>query len=104
VSKHPIPDADVIASRELSVVDSGRKVLVQLGKPYPDSQDFLCPYRICYEDRVVGFDIPGVDAFQAIQLALHSLPTELRHNQKLPVGRIFQFEPGDDMGFPEVYK
>ena len=46
-------------------------------------------------------NIHGIDTFQALQLALNTLPIELRHNKKLPIGQMYQFELGDDMGFPE---
>jgi len=49
------------------------------------------------------FDSHGEDAFQSLQLALKIIPTFLRHTERLPLGRMYLYEKGDDMGFPEVY-
>lgn len=104
VEKSPISDGDVIAIRELIVVDSTDIVVVRLGKPYKVSEgEAICSYRITYRDVTYGCDIHGVDMFQALDLALKNLPTFLRHTPALPLGRMYAFEPGDDMGFPEVY-
>jgi hypothetical protein len=104
VEKPPIPNADVIASRELSVTDSVDKVVVQLGRPCKVSEgEAVCPLRITYRNKTSGVDVHGIDTFQALELALKILPTELRHASQLPVGNMYAFEQGDDMGFPEFY-
>jgi hypothetical protein len=101
VPSDPLHPSDVIASRELHVVGSDEKVLVEIGKPRRRDVDAQCSYRIHYRGQVFGIDVSGIDTFQALQLALRTLPVELRHHSLLPVGKIYQFEPGDDMGFSE---
>jgi hypothetical protein len=97
-----IPPDQVVASRELHVADSTDRVLVQIGKPRQVDVDAQCPYRFRYRNVTFGMDISGIDEFQALQLAMKLLPIELRHNTRLPIGKMYQFEPGDDMGFPEA--
>jgi uncharacterized protein DUF6968 len=74
-----------LASRTLRFqTNSGRPidVTVTVGRPVPDPdaryEDWLCPYQL----RGVGDGavraVFGVDAMQALILALHTLPTELR--------------------------
>jgi hypothetical protein len=101
VPSNPLSQDEVIASRELHVVGSEDKVLVEIGKPRKADVDAQCPYRIHYRDHIFGMDIFGIDEFQALQLAMKHLPIDLRHLPFLPVGKIYQFEPGDDMGFSE---
>ena len=102
MSNDPLHPDDVIASRKLHVVGSDEKVLVEIGKPRRRDVDAQCPYRIHYRGRVFGINVSGIDEVQALQLAMKTLPIELRHHPLLPVGKIYQFEPGDDMGFPEA--
>jgi hypothetical protein len=48
---------------------------------------------------VGGMDISGSDAFQALRLAMRTVPVELQHSSYLPVGQMYLFEVGDGMGF-----
>jgi Domain of unknown function (DUF6968) len=103
--KQSIASQDLIAIRELSVEGQEEKVVVQLGRPHVvNDGEAICPYRILYRDTVCGIDAHGVDTFQAMELALKMLPTDLRTAKCLPLGKMFAFDPGDDMGFPEFYK
>ena len=76
---------EVLASRTLRFqTTSGRpsEVTVTVGRPVLDPEapydDWLCPYQL----RGVGDEVVravfGVDAMQALILALHTLPWELR--------------------------
>jgi hypothetical protein len=100
VPAKPIPQNETIAERELRVANSTDTVLVQLGKPYYVSpNEAVCPYRFVYRDMVGGMDISGSDAFQALRLAMRTVPVELQHSSYLPVGQMYLFEVGDGMGF-----
>jgi hypothetical protein len=102
VARTPIPPQDVIATRELHVVDASETVRVEIGLPrYVGEAEAVCPYRFTWRDRVGGIDSHGADPVQALQLAMKMLPVELRHSEWLPVGRMYWLEPGDDMGFAE---
>jgi hypothetical protein len=58
-----------------------RDVFVKLGRPAPEPQSggraWVCPYQISgiERDRVMG--IFGVDAMQALLLAIHTIPIDL---------------------------
>ncbi|HJW39883.1 MAG TPA: hypothetical protein VJ476_01495 [Rhizomicrobium sp.] len=100
----PIPPQDVIASRELSILGDSETVLVELGRPHMVTpSEAVCTFRFTYRGNSEGWQAHGSDTFQALELALKIIPTELRHRPMLPLGRMYLYEPGDDMGFPEVY-
>ena|SRR5476649_1446235 len=103
MAKAPIPLQDLFVVRTLSVVDSTDTVRVELGVPrYVSDSEAVCPYSFTYQDKVYAHDTHGLDAFQALQLTMKLLPTDLRYNKRLPIGRMYWLEPGDDMGFPET--
>ena len=94
---------EVIAERRLVLVRSDgskREILVMLGKPqrFPGS-DCYCPYQI------VGFSTQnvrygaGVDGFQALQLALRQIATELALRNNSEEGQLF-WHNDLDLGFP----
>ncbi len=91
-----------IAQRDLAVTGSRAKVKVEIGKPFKGDRCFTCPIRISAGKKVVHRQIHGVDTFQALELGLKMIGTLLRHADGLPVGRMYAYEQGDDMGFPEV--
>jgi hypothetical protein len=104
MAKAKRPFKNLIAKRELTVERSKKKVSVEIGRPFKDDRCHTCPIRITFGEKVVmQFESHGVDAFQSLELALKIIPTFLRHTTRLPLGRMYAWEKGDDMGFPEVY-
>jgi hypothetical protein len=102
MARAPISPQDLFVVRTLSVTDSTDKVRVEVGVPkYVSENEAVCPYSFTYQDRVFAHDTHGVDAFQALQLTIKLLPLELRNDKRLPLGRMYWLEPGDDMGFSE---
>ena len=102
MAKPPIPLEDLFVVRTLSITDSNDKVRVEVGVPrYVSDDEAVCPYSFTYQDRVFAHDTHGLDAFQALQLTMKMLPSELRNNKRLPLGRMYWLKPGDDMGFSE---
>jgi hypothetical protein len=93
-----------IATRLLRVGGSRDNIKVELGKPYPSEKDYGCDFKITYKGKVFRHATYGVDAFQSLQLALRLLPTFLRTIPGIPLKKVYLWEPGDDMGFAEVYK
>jgi hypothetical protein len=93
---------DVIAERRLtyeSATGSTRDVVVRLGRPLVDPssphQDWVCPFQIqgLGSERVKG--IFGVDAMQALLLAMHTIPAELAAYVRDPGGRFLHLGETD---------
>jgi hypothetical protein len=94
----------VIAERRLRV--SGRPefdVRVRLGtpRPFPDAAygDYYCPYQIVGLGRESVRHAGGVDAIQALELAIHILPTELDALRQEHPGLGWEDAPDGDYGF-----
>jgi hypothetical protein len=97
---------EVMAARELSLSEGDadpKTVMVRLGMPrqFPDSSSYYVPFQITgigsEKIRYAG----GVDAIQAIQLAMKTIGFYLnKHNDE--VGGGLKWEAGDagDFGFP----
>ncbi len=103
MAKAKRPFKNLVARRYLAVEGSRAKVSVEIGRPFADDRCHTCQVRITFGRNVIHQEIHGVDAFQSLELALKMIPTYLRYTTKLPLGRMYAFEKGDDMGFPEVY-
>jgi hypothetical protein len=85
---------EVIAERRLTFqAQAGwsREIDVRIGRPIPDPSEpervWVCPYQVfgLGRDRVMG--IFGVDAMQALLLAVHAIPAELAAFMREPGGR-----------------
>jgi hypothetical protein len=72
---------DIIATRELVYVsDSGEreKATVTIGRPYEiDKDTYVCPYKVGSASYEHMFGSVGIDTFQALQLCLRSIESEL---------------------------
>jgi hypothetical protein len=68
----------IIAVRELDL-EGGGHVTVLIGKPekFPDSEDYYCPYQIVGIKRSSIRYAGGVDAVQALDLALKMIGADL---------------------------
>jgi hypothetical protein len=89
--------AATIASRQLTLVPSGRPVLVELDAPRPRrTGEWACAYRIRGLGRARAGQALGEDGLEAIQLALVALRRELE-----PFGPRLTWtgEPGE-LGLP----
>jgi len=93
---------EVIAEREvLFTPDEGEPhvIIVRLGRPRPDpsapKHSWCCPYQILGigRDRVLA--IFGVDAMQALVLALHTVPGELAAHVRNHPGKLTGFGAPD---------
>ncbi len=98
---------EVIANRKFTLIREGQEpaeVEVLMGKPekFPDHADYYCPYQITGMGREKVIAIGGVDAFQAIQLALGTIAVELEVMEKESGGKLsWDAGENDDLGFPE---
>ena len=98
---------DIVARRTLYFLSEDgvrHDVVVELGRPqpFPDPKDYFCPYRIVGLGPERLGRAGGVDAFQALQLALRSIAVELEVRDPGGSQRL-QWEAGSvpgDLGFP----
>jgi hypothetical protein len=93
----------VIATRELAL-DGGQHVQVLVGKPepFPDGQDWYCPYQVVGIGAGRVWSAGGVDAVQALILALQSIGAVLVCSREYHAGRL-NWDAGSvkgDLGFP----
>ncbi len=97
---------EVVATRTLTLLrDDGppSEILVLLGKPQqlPDFTDYYCPYQI----KGIGSEkvhyMCGIDAFQAMELAIRSLGAELDLMRKQLEGKLrWECDEKGGLGFP----
>ena len=98
---------EIIANRKFTLIRDGHEpveVEVLMGKPekFPDDTGYYCPYQINGAGREKLMAIGGVDAFQAIQLALSTIAVELEVVEKESGGKL-SWDPSEkgDLGFRE---
>lgn len=92
---------NVIATRELKLSD-GRSVLVAIGAPYADGDDYRCDYEISGFGNRKIFRSYGVDSVQALFLAFRKIGAFL-HTSDEWHGQQLSWEGGaveGDLGFP----
>lgn len=92
----------VIAERRLRVAGHPElDVRVRIGapRPYPDQRDYYCPYQVVGIGKEKIKYAGGVDALQALELAVWILPTELDALRRDYPGLGWLDAPGGDYGF-----
>lgn len=94
---------EVIAERRLEWAGGGPEdgVVVRIGRPVPDPEpgsDWLCPVQIVGMHGDAVRAAHGVDAVQALVLALWMIDVDLRALQK-DAGRALLWLEQDDLGF-----
>jgi hypothetical protein len=98
---------EIIAARKLSLLtDDGpaSEVLALLGKPTqtPEHSDYYCPYQIKAAGSETVRYMCGIDAFQALELAIRSLGSELEVlNQRLEGNLRWEGDEKGWLGFPD---
>jgi hypothetical protein len=82
--------------------DPATRIPVHLTAPVesPPGDDWSCRIEIGWPDRTVVRDIVGVDAVQALQLAMQMIGTELYVSDLHKAGRLMWQERGRGYGFP----
>ncbi len=98
---------DVVAERALEIELPGeaekRTIRVLVGRPEQSGDDWSAPYEIHGPgaEEVVRRAIHGVDALQALALAIHLLPAELARYERR--GRVTQYGcVGFSLGLPSA--
>lgn len=94
----------VIAIRELDLLGGG-KATVTIGKPekFPDADDYYCPYQITGIKRSNVRYAGGVDAVQALELALKMIGVDLYTSDEARADALSWKGSSDkgDLGFPQ---
>ncbi len=93
----------VVAERRLRMAGQpGAEVWVRVGMPRlfeTPNADYYCPYQITGIGREKVRYAPGVDALQALELALLILPTELEALRREYPGLGWEDAPDGEYGF-----
>lgn len=92
----------IIAVRELDL-HGGGKVTVTIGKPekFPDAEDYYCSYQIIGIKRSSVRYAGGVDAVQALELALKMIGADLYTSDEARAGALsWKGNDEGDLGFP----
>jgi hypothetical protein len=99
-----IPSAQsIIAERILEIRKNGHNpipVPVRILAPVKGDQDWSCRIEIDWPRRPKRMDIYGIDAFQALDLALRTVGAMLYTSVYHGRGELVWLEPGDGYGFP----
>jgi hypothetical protein len=92
----------IVASRELTLRsgDGEKTVAIRVFSPTPSGSDWGCRYEIDWPDRQRAFTIHGLDAMQALILALNMIAAEIYASPYHSSGGLFWETPGAGYGFP----
>ena len=95
---------EVLAEREYEATDinggAPRKVVLRIGMPRPDPQpggDWVCPVQVVGMGDDDVLEVPGVDAVQALHLAMAMAGVRLTYP---PKGTTITWLGGPDLGLP----
>jgi uncharacterized protein DUF6968 len=86
---------DVIAERhlELRTGEKSVAVVVKLGRPTPSGPEhWVCEYEVWFGDTCGSAAIHGIDAMQALQLAIASLDGELNRGARKLNGSLYHYD------------
>jgi len=86
----------VIAERELKC--DGKLALIRVFEPQPDQADWRCEYEIAWPAAPRRSYAMGVDAFQALHLALFKIATDVGVSDQFKAGQLSMF--GEAMTTP----
>jgi hypothetical protein len=96
----------IIAERKFTILgalERGAGVKVLLGKPekLPDGPDFYCPFQIVGMGSDKVRCAYGIDAFQAIQLAMTAIGAFLKSlSESEEIGLRWEGDESGELGFP----
>jgi hypothetical protein len=92
----------IFASRDLTLrMDNGEQTIaIRLFAPECAEGDWACRYEIDWPHQKRRFKAHGVDAVQALMLALHMVAADLYTSPYHEAGGLFWEKPGAGYGFP----
>ena len=92
-----------IAIRTLRVAGEKKNIKVRIGRPkrFPDGEDYFCPYQIIGMGNEKVRHAAGVDAVQALVLALERIGAELYTSDEAKAGKLAWLDDNEkNLGFP----
>ena len=91
----------LIAERKLTLErDSTVQIPVRIFLPRELPADWACKFTIGWPEEEFEMDIHGVDAFQALELALRTIGVMIYTCEHHKAGELMWLEAGDGYGFP----
>jgi hypothetical protein len=92
----------LMAIRDLKIcnADTDVDVQVRLYQPEQDEQAWICKYEIGWPTGAKHSFARGVDAIQAILLALYKIGIEIYTSDYHRAGKLIWLVPGRGFGFP----
>lgn len=92
----------LIAERMLTLeaADGVAKIPVRIFLPQELSVDWICRFTIGWPGEEFEMDVHGVDAFQALELALRTIGVMIYTSEHHKAGKLMWLEAGDGYGFP----
>ncbi|MGH6840622.1 MAG: DUF6968 family protein [Methylocella sp.] len=92
---------DIIAQRVLKILKSPTaEVTVSIGRPFLDGQDFKCEYTIEWPEHKQHAYSMGIDAIQALMLALQRLAADVSFSDYAKSKQLVWLEPEGGFGLP----
>jgi hypothetical protein len=95
-------EAELVAERHLTLrtEDGERTIIIRVFAPERSDGDWACRYGIDWPHEPRSFQAHGVDAMQALQLALNMIAAEIYCSPYHQSGALFWERPGGGYGFP----
>ena len=92
----------MIATRVLKLRHAGDEVEIPIRIFAPQAQpvDWLCRFEIDWPDGVLAAGAMGIDAVQALELALKMIGALIYASDHHASGKLMWLEPGKGYGFP----
>ncbi|CAK0768605.1 conserved hypothetical protein [uncultured Gammaproteobacteria bacterium] len=89
----------IIAIRDLEFDGNSVRVSIGIPRQEPGGTDYVCPYEIFGPLTKKAFYAMGIDAIQALHLAMKTIDAELDVCAERKTGRL-TWLGGQDLGFP----
>lgn len=92
----------LIATRVLTLRRMNGDVEIPVRIYAPEQQDasWSCKFEVDWPDDMLTLDVGGVDAVQALELALKMIGAQIYASDHHASGKLMWLEPGKGYGFP----
>jgi hypothetical protein len=91
-----------IATRVLTLrrAEADVEIPIRVFAPEPEPRDWSCRFEIGWPEGTFTMAVFGVDAVQALELALRIIGAHIYASEHHKSGKLMWLEPGDGYGFP----